>query len=60
MCYGQTDGRTDERTDKITTPKTVLALLRRAVKCFCQAFAILLLFVLKVYLQNHAMQSETW
>ena len=28
----QTDGHTDGRTDRITTPKTALAQLRRAVK----------------------------
>ena len=28
----QTDGQSDGRTDRITTPKTALAQLRRAVK----------------------------
>jgi len=31
-CDKQTDGQTDGRTDRITTPKTALAWLRRAVK----------------------------
>ena len=31
-CNRQTDGRTDGRTDRITTPKTALVKLRRAVK----------------------------
>ena len=31
-CDRQTDGRTDGRTDRITTPKTALAQLCRAVK----------------------------
>ena len=31
-CDRQTDGGTDRQTDRITTPKTALAQLRRAVK----------------------------
>ena len=31
-CDRQTDRQTDRRTDRITTPKTALAQLRRAVK----------------------------
>ena len=43
-CDRRTDGRTDGQTDRITTPKTALAQLRRAVKIILTAEIILFHF----------------